>query len=453
MATAEPQRYFVVIGAKEIGPFPLELVVKLRSQGKLEGPVRMRPEGGDDLIFLRELLAERRLHHASDQSDPAGIAWHLSSRFHGCVWVVPSLIGLSVLVYLAMGWQGAGWLNANYEHLIVAGANYAPYTMDGEAWRLIAYIFLHGGLIHLLVNMYALFDLGRLAERLFGAWRLLALYLIAGIAGGMTSAWWNPWVNSVGASGAIFGIMGALLAFLLDQRNGVPVSVMKVHAAGILLMIGFTLFYGVAHPEVDNAAHLGGFLAGVVCGVFFSRPGMSSDGHMAVQVRWAAAPVLVAAACLGLFLQTPNHGPTVRSENGFRLALSLFEREEKRLLLAANKILPELEPKLRLGQAVPEMAVQVDALASDWRKLAEELGRPALAPDSHFRGLQRELVENATLRAQFMGLLSSAARYPEMGEILAPRVREIGQAQKANLARLSRIAPKLDDSARTGHVR
>ncbi|MBI5331480.1 MAG: rhomboid family intramembrane serine protease [Betaproteobacteria bacterium] len=422
MANEEAERYFIVIGQKEIGPYPLPQILRLRAEGKLESAVRLRPEQGGPPILLRALLSGLR----KDKTARAP-------------WVVAALLLANLLVYLALGMSGAGWVTADPARLIENGSNFAPYTLDGEPWRLFTAMFLHGGLLHLLVNLYTLYDLGRLAEKLFGRLGFLALYLLAGLAGGIASVWWNPWVNSVGASGAIFGVMGGLLVYLLDQRNGVPASVMKPHAISILAMTGYTVAYGLTHDHIDNAAHIGGFLAGMVCGLCLGHPLRARQTRPAV-LRRLAAPVTIGLVSLALYLQTPNHGPEFRAEQVFQSSLKRYQQEEKRLVQAANQFLPRIEPSLRKGEAVPELAAKVDAIASDWHALAEELGRLTLAPASPNRTLQHELVDNARLRAEFLNLLANAARYPETANAIAPRVQTVNEAQKANLKRIRELA-------------
>ena len=142
--------------------------------------------------------------------------------------------------------------------LLKLGANHAPLVMQGEAWRLVAAMFLHGGLLHIGLNMFALYQAGQIVERLFGAGGFLLLYLGAGIAGNVASMWWNPQAVSVGASGAVFGVYGALLAYLRAQPGSMPMSVFNQIRSSTLAFIGYSLFAGVALPGIDNGAHVGG---------------------------------------------------------------------------------------------------------------------------------------------------------------------------------------------------
>jgi hypothetical protein len=133
-------------------------------------------------------------------------------------------------------------------------------------------MFLHFGVIHLALNMWALYVTGRLVERLYGNLYFLALYVLAGLTGSLTSLVWNPMVNSVGASGAIMGVFGAMLAFMMKKGNRVPFEVIKKQRNSTLGFIANTLLYGFTHAGIDNAAHVGGLASGFLLGLILARP-------------------------------------------------------------------------------------------------------------------------------------------------------------------------------------
>ena len=119
------------------------------------------------------------------------------------------LFGANVAVYLAMA-IGSGTVVNFPGQALFFGANYGPYTLTGQWWRLLTYMFMHGGILHIAFNMWCLWDLGALCESLYGRVTYGAIYIITGAGAGLASVAWNPGVLSVGASGAIFGLAGAL---------------------------------------------------------------------------------------------------------------------------------------------------------------------------------------------------------------------------------------------------
>jgi len=147
--------------------------------------------------------------------------------------------------------------------LIDFGALFGPLIAAGEYWRLFSSLFLHVGLLHLLFNSFALFIFGPIIENLFGKFRFIIIYLFSGVSGSLISLYFNPLVVAAGASGAIFGLLGALAGFFLLKRNILGVFAQKNFIA-VIILVAFNMFFGFLIPGVDNFAHLGGFISGLV---------------------------------------------------------------------------------------------------------------------------------------------------------------------------------------------
>ena len=150
------------------------------------------------------------------------------------------------------------WNGFNAGVLVKMGANYAPLLKESyQVWRLVSYMFLHGSIIHILVNMYSLVALGNQIETFFGKAKFLIIYFISGIAGGLLSAAAGG-VTSVGASGAIFGLLGSMLYFGFHYRAyfGQAVKLQILPVIAINLAIGFMM------PNIDNWCHIGGLVGG-----------------------------------------------------------------------------------------------------------------------------------------------------------------------------------------------
>ena len=189
------------------------------------------------------------------------------------VWVTPLLTILCFLVYVVMVLRGVNPILPTTNQLLGWGANSGlRVILRHEYWRLLASVFIHGGLIHLAINMWCLYSIGPLVERLFGNVSFALLYLASGIGGAIASMTSRPDRPSVGASGAIFGMFGALLAFLIIHRRSVPGSVLKpLRSSAVGFVVFNTLFAAVA-PMIDQAAHMGGLATGFIAGLILVPP-------------------------------------------------------------------------------------------------------------------------------------------------------------------------------------
>jgi rhomboid protease GluP len=146
------------------------------------------------------------------------------------------------------------------ESIIAAGALSRPHILQGEIWRLVSAMFLHGSFDHLIGNCIALYILGMACEHGFGMFRMVLIYFIAGLGGSILSVAMNPG-PSIGASGAIFGVMGAVICFFYRYRNVIHLRDKRI---GTVLAIWalFQIGMGFLSPQIDNFAHIGGFIVG-----------------------------------------------------------------------------------------------------------------------------------------------------------------------------------------------
>jgi rhomboid protease GluP len=181
-----------------------------------------------------------------------------------------ALLAINIGVFIIMVASGISWISPQTDQVLRWGADYGPYTLSGQYWRLITSMFLHFGIIHVFGNMWCLWSLGQLAEKLIDSVSLLGLYLITGIGASLLSLSWDPMRVSAGASGAIFGIAGALISVLYFGRLGLqPASVRKL--LGYVVRFAFlNLLFGL-QGHIDNMAHLGGLVSGLVAGFFLAR--------------------------------------------------------------------------------------------------------------------------------------------------------------------------------------
>ncbi|MCA1318975.1 rhomboid family intramembrane serine protease [Bacillus tianshenii] len=173
-------------------------------------------------------------------------------------------IAVQVIAFFILEMNGG---SQNTETLIQYGAKFNPLILEGEWWRFFTPIFLHIGVLHLMLNTLALFYLGTAVERIYGNIRFLFVYLFAGFAGSLASFVFTPSI-SAGASGAIFGCFGALLFVGIAY----PKVFLRTMGMNILVLIGVNLTIGFAIPGIDNAGHIGGLIGGFLAAAIVHLP-------------------------------------------------------------------------------------------------------------------------------------------------------------------------------------
>ena len=181
------------------------------------------------------------------------------------------LIAASSIVYLLSAFLSRDIVDMDVEVLVDMGALFGPFTvLKGEWWRLLSAMFLHGGMTHLLMNMFSLYIVGRGAETYFDTRSYLSIYFFSGIIGGLVSLYMHPVSVGVGASGAIFGVFGALAGFFLAHRDKIA-SHSKAFMKDFSVIILINLVIGLAIPAIDVSAHIGGLVVGLIGGYMISK--------------------------------------------------------------------------------------------------------------------------------------------------------------------------------------
>ncbi|MGB8985063.1 MAG: rhomboid family intramembrane serine protease [Candidatus Sulfotelmatobacter sp.] len=187
-------------------------------------------------------------------------------RGESTITLTQIFFGMNIAVFLGMALSSSTIMDFPAQVLVQWGANVGAFTLRGEWWRLLTCVFVHGGLIHIAFNMWCLWDLGALSESLYGRWTFAAVYLISGLGASLASVTWNPYVMSVGASGAIFGLAGALIAAFKLGEFSVPRSSLSGPLRSLMVFVVFNLAFGAASGVTDNAAHVGGLVTGLLLG-------------------------------------------------------------------------------------------------------------------------------------------------------------------------------------------
>ncbi|RFS24527.1 rhomboid family intramembrane serine protease [Chitinophaga silvatica] len=179
--------------------------------------------------------------------------------------VTLTLLGVNTIAFILITLKGADFWKGNGLLLLHYGANYWPFTiLRNEYWRLISSMFLHAGIMHLTTNMIGLIVGGYFLEPVLKRWKFVTLYLLTGIIANFISIYYHRTTIGVGASGAIFGIYGVFIALL--TTNLFPSTIRKTFLAYIGLFILLNAITALIAEDMDNIAHLGGFLSGIILG-------------------------------------------------------------------------------------------------------------------------------------------------------------------------------------------
>jgi rhomboid protease GluP len=215
-------------------------------------------------------------------------------------FVTPILVGLNIIVFILMVCTGVSFFEPDTQSMTAWGANSTIATLDGQWWRLLTNCFLHFGIIHLLLNMYALVFVGLLLEPFLGRVKFIVAYLLTGIAASMVSLWWHDYTVSAGASGAIFGLYGVFLVIL--STNHIERSM----RTGLLINIGafviYNLVYGSFKGGIDNAAHLGGLLSGLLIGLLYLPALQKPDNRILSRLTLSATLIIIIACSAAAYV-------------------------------------------------------------------------------------------------------------------------------------------------------
>ncbi len=212
-------------------------------------------------------------------------------------WKVTYLIlAINVIVVVLMFFVQSFSSLRNQAYLYIRfGAQYGPLVSNGEWYRVITAIFVHGGLLHLLFNSYALFYFGNIVESIYGVEKFVFIYLLTGVVGNLATQFLYYRAISVGASGSIFGLVGVL--FALGFRRDTPFFMRQFTGYTLLPMIIFNIVYGfIPGSGINNAAHIGGFVTGMALGYIMTPRPAYSFWKKSITIVWKT----VALLCAGL---------------------------------------------------------------------------------------------------------------------------------------------------------
>jgi rhomboid protease GluP len=234
---------------------------------------------------------------ASERSDPGSMLGGFVSHARFVTTMILTVnfgLFLATLLY-SLRAGNENLMDIDGQTLFQFGAKYRDAIVRGQWWRLITAGFLHGGIFHILMNSWVLFDLGAQVEEIFGARRLIVIYFVSTVVGFFASMWWSP-ALSIGASAGIFGLIGAMIAFGTTSGTSMGSAVRGLYIRWAIygLLMGLLPFFAI-----DNAAHLGGLAGGFITGYLTGQPRARRER----ETFWAVAAGLCLAFTAYAFLE------------------------------------------------------------------------------------------------------------------------------------------------------
>ncbi|MCP8616862.1 rhomboid family intramembrane serine protease [Salirhabdus salicampi] len=216
----------------------------------------------EDEMANQLTVMKRAIHQESERKKQ-----ELASLFqYSTPFFTYIILAINVIVFYLVETSTEGG-STDTLNLIQWGAKFNPYIMEGEWWRIFSSMFLHIGFIHIMMNMLALFYLGTTVERMYGKTKFLIIYFLAGTVGGLASFAFNSSV-AAGASGALFGLFGALLFFGVTNKK----VFFQTMGKELLFIIGLNVILGLSVPNIDNGAHMGGLVGGFIASAIVQLP-------------------------------------------------------------------------------------------------------------------------------------------------------------------------------------
>ncbi len=232
-------------------------------------------------------------------------------------WVTYALIAANIAMFAVELGKGAGLTGATPKQMIELGGDFAPLTLHGEWWRLLSAMFLHYGALHIGMNMLCLYRVS-VVERMIGRCEFLAVYLAAGLLGGIASLMRHSDAVGAGASGAVFGAFGAFAAIMIVRRAEFDPQVWSRTMRSLGSFFGLNLVIGLSSPTIDMSAHVGGLITGFVAGFVLAKTAKPSANQA---LRALLTVVLAAGLAAGALV-------TMKPAHDFTALLSEFDRLE-----------------------------------------------------------------------------------------------------------------------------
>jgi len=246
--------------------------------------------------YCNEAVAPRRV-----ESDSARLVGGFIPAFRFNTTIILLLnfgLYIATVIFSMRAGNPDAFMNLDIRTLVLFGAKWNLGLAQGEWWRLVTAGFLHGGIFHILMNSWVLFDLGAQVEELYGSSRMLAIYFVSTVAGFYASSLWSAAV-SMGASAGLMGLVGAMIAFGVHHRGAMGAAIRGMYLRGAIICLAFGMI-GAFH--VDNAAHVGGLAAGFGLAYVAGTPGREGVVENIWRVASWLAILLTVVSFLKMYL-------------------------------------------------------------------------------------------------------------------------------------------------------
>ena len=361
-------------------------------------------------------------------------------------WITYGLIAANVVIWVATLMQGAGFTQSPAGKLLLWGGNAASEVQKGEWWRLLSATFLHSGFLHVTMNMLGLYSAGVTLERIYGKRLYLLIYLASGLAGSALSLHFSAQrVVSVGASGAVFGITGALLVAVFQHRDKLPKIFSRQTISGLTFFILYSLIEGFSKQGIDNAAHVGGLLGGCLSAFILPERFDMSTYQRSFMKRVVAAITIMACVTTSLAMMAPaaaiDQGKIAASAEILEHGLRKFDKGMRELQQEMGKIKSGTISK----QDADERSRTV--LAPIFREIVADLSQVTLRQEDPRLPFVKDIRRMSELLADSLGMESvyneATEEYEPIDPVKSERItKELNKVSERVAGYFKKGAPK-----------
>jgi rhomboid protease GluP len=342
------------------------------------------------------------------------------------IWVTWAIVASNVLVYVLMIGKGADFRNIDLPTLIAFGGNFGPRTLNGEVWRLLTASFVHQSFGHVASNMLILGFAGAVVERQYGNARFAALYVFAAITGNLTSLCSHYWLCSVGASGAIVGVIGALLAYVARFQSTMgQMERSRYFKICAWIVVYCFLYAGLTHSRVDAAEHLGGLLGGFILGWVLGLSPSDTDPRPTRLYTSAFAFAIAAITIIGLGLQAVHE--TASPDAQKLLAYAQMEERASLIEVRLNREMKVLGSMIKAPDRRKEFSTLIyNSTWPEWNELFDMFANAPLPEGSPLIAIRNAEMRYCDDMRQALFLMAGLAADKKVGDgMSARRVKEL----------------------------